>query len=130
MRCLERDARMRLRDIGEARVEIGKTIAGVADDATIDRSERRGGVEGADRRAEEAAARGGGCEPDAGRSAGCCLMSHPLNGELVVDRGARIPPGLQVGVDPEEDRRRFHVSDKGITLITPEMLGQQLHHLR
>ncbi len=33
VRCLERDARMRLRDIGEARVEIDKTIAGVADDA-------------------------------------------------------------------------------------------------
>ncbi len=49
---------------------------------------------------------------------------------VVVDRGTRIPPGLQVGVDLEEDRRRFHVSDKGITLITPEMLGQQLHHLR
>ena len=49
---------------------------------------------------------------------------------VVVDRGARIPPGLQVGVDAEEDRRRFHVSEKGITLITPEMLGQQLHHLR
>jgi glucose-1-phosphate adenylyltransferase len=49
---------------------------------------------------------------------------------VVVDRGARIPPGLTVGVDPEEDRRRFHVSDKGITLITPEMLGQRLHHLR
>ncbi|MDB5807910.1 MAG: glucose-phosphate adenylyltransferase [Betaproteobacteria bacterium] len=46
---------------------------------------------------------------------------------VVVDRGARIPPGLKVGVDIEEDRRRFHVSDKGITLITPEMLGQQLH---
>ncbi|HEV7822604.1 MAG TPA: glucose-1-phosphate adenylyltransferase [Burkholderiales bacterium] len=49
---------------------------------------------------------------------------------VVVDRGAHIPPGLQVGVDPEEDRRRFHVSDNGVTLITPEMLGQQLHHLR
>ena len=33
VRCLERDARMRLRDIGEARVEIDKTIAGVGDDA-------------------------------------------------------------------------------------------------
>jgi glucose-1-phosphate adenylyltransferase len=49
---------------------------------------------------------------------------------VVVDRGAHIPPGLKVGVDAEEDRRRFHVSDNGITLITPEMLGQQLHHLR
>ncbi len=46
---------------------------------------------------------------------------------VVVDRRARIPPGLRVGFDPEEDRKRFHVTDNGITLITPEMLGEQLH---
>ena len=34
-----------------------------------------------------------------------------------------------MGVDPVEDRKRFHVTDKGITLIMPEMLGQQVHHL-
>jgi len=33
MRCLERDPRVRLRDIGEARVDIDKAIAGVGDDA-------------------------------------------------------------------------------------------------
>ena len=33
VRCLDRDPRMRLRDIGEARVEIDKAIAGVGDDA-------------------------------------------------------------------------------------------------
>ena len=33
VRCLDRDPRMRLRDIGEARVEIDKTLAGVGDDA-------------------------------------------------------------------------------------------------
>jgi serine/threonine protein kinase/Tol biopolymer transport system component len=32
VRCLERDPRMRLRDIGEARVEIDKAIAGAGDD--------------------------------------------------------------------------------------------------
>jgi glucose-1-phosphate adenylyltransferase len=32
-----------------------------------------------------------------------------------------------VGVDAEADRRRFHVTGKGVTLITPEMLGQHLH---
>ena len=37
---------------------------------------------------------------------------------------------FQVGVDPAEDRRRFHVTDKGIVLVVPEMLGQQIHHLR
>ena len=33
VRCLDRDPRMRLRDIGEARIEIDKTLAGVGDDA-------------------------------------------------------------------------------------------------
>ena len=33
VRCLDRDPRTRLRDIGEARVEIGKALAGVVDDA-------------------------------------------------------------------------------------------------
>jgi glucose-1-phosphate adenylyltransferase len=48
---------------------------------------------------------------------------------VVVDQGTRIPPGLRAGVDPEEDRKRFHVTDKGVTLITPAMLGQPLQHL-
>ncbi len=49
---------------------------------------------------------------------------------VVVDKNCRIPPGLQVGVDPVEDRKRFHVTEKGVTLITPEMLGQVVHQLR
>jgi glucose-1-phosphate adenylyltransferase len=49
---------------------------------------------------------------------------------VVIDRGTIIPPGLRAGVDPDEDRKRFLVTDKGVTLITPDMLGQQLHHLR
>ena len=48
---------------------------------------------------------------------------------VVVDQGTRIPPGLRAGVDPEEDRKRFHVTEKGVTLITPAMLGQPLQHL-
>ncbi len=43
---------------------------------------------------------------------------------VVVDQGSRIPPGLVAGFDPYEDRKRFHVTEKGITLITPSMLGQ------
>jgi glucose-1-phosphate adenylyltransferase len=49
---------------------------------------------------------------------------------VIVDKYSRIPPGLVVGVDPAENRDRFHVTEKGITLITPEMLGQRVHHLR
>jgi glucose-1-phosphate adenylyltransferase len=48
----------------------------------------------------------------------------------VVDKYCRLPPGLIVGVDREQDRGRFHVTEHGITLITPEMLGQQIHHQR
>ncbi len=40
----------------------------------------------------------------------------------VVEKNCRLPAGLQVGVDPEADRRRFEVSPKGITLVVPEML--------
>jgi glucose-1-phosphate adenylyltransferase len=48
----------------------------------------------------------------------------------VVEKHCRLPDGLEVGVDPAEDRRRFRVSERGITLVVPEMLGQQVHHLR
>jgi glucose-1-phosphate adenylyltransferase len=48
----------------------------------------------------------------------------------IVDKHCRIPDGMQIGVDPEEDARRFHVTGKGRVLVVPEMLGQQVHHLR
>ena len=48
----------------------------------------------------------------------------------VVDKNCRIPEGLEVGVNLAEDRRRFYVTDQGITLITPEMLGQPVHQVR
>jgi len=49
---------------------------------------------------------------------------------VVIDKGSHIPEGMQIGVDVEEDRKRFYVSEKGITLVTPDMLGQSLHHAR
>ena len=48
----------------------------------------------------------------------------------VLDKRCRIPDGMRIGVDHEEDARRFHVTEKGITLVTPEMLGQQVHGIR
>ena len=48
----------------------------------------------------------------------------------IIDRRCRIPDGLSIGVDAVEDRRRFRVTRKGITLVTPEMLGQRIHQLR
>jgi glucose-1-phosphate adenylyltransferase len=55
---------------------------------------------------------------------------HCVLRRCVVDKSCVLPAGLQVGVDPEEDRKRFHVTEKGIVLITPEMLGQMLVHQR
>ena len=43
---------------------------------------------------------------------------------VIVDRACVIPDGLRVGFDPDEDRKRFYVSEKGVTLITPDMLDQ------
>jgi glucose-1-phosphate adenylyltransferase len=48
---------------------------------------------------------------------------------VLVDQGTKIPAGLRAGIDVEEDRKRFHVTEKGVTLITPSMLGQNLRHL-
>ena len=44
--------------------------------------------------------------------------------KVVVDRGCRIPDGLVVGEDPDEDARRFYRSEGGVTLITPSMLAK------
>ena len=50
--------------------------------------------------------------------------------KAVVDKGCIIPPDTRIGVDPEEDAARFHVSAGGVVLVTPEMLGQRLHYAR
>ncbi|TCO81178.1 glucose-1-phosphate adenylyltransferase [Plasticicumulans lactativorans] len=41
----------------------------------------------------------------------------------VLDRGCVIPPGMVIGEDPEADRARFRVTDAGVILVVPEMLG-------
>jgi glucose-1-phosphate adenylyltransferase len=44
----------------------------------------------------------------------------------IIDRGCVLPEGTVIGEDREEDAQRFRVTPKGITLVTPEMLGQQV----
>ena len=39
-----------------------------------------------------------------------------------------VPADFVVGKNLEEDAKRFYVSDNGIVLVTPEMLGQNLHN--
>ena len=49
----------------------------------------------------------------------------------IIDRGTIVPPDTEIGVDHDADRERgFRVTAKGITLVTADMLGQQLHFTR
>ncbi len=48
--------------------------------------------------------------------------------KALIDRGCVIPPGTQIGYDDEEDKRRFHVSPKGVVLVTPDMLDEKYPH--
>ena len=43
---------------------------------------------------------------------------------VIVEKGVRIPPGLVVGEDADDDARRFSRSEKGICLITPSMIDR------
>ena len=43
----------------------------------------------------------------------------------VIDRGCQLPAGTVIGEDRELDAKRFRVTPNGITLVTPEMLGQK-----
>jgi glucose-1-phosphate adenylyltransferase len=48
----------------------------------------------------------------------------------VIDKLCIIPEGMKIGVDLNEDRERFYVSENGIVLVTPDMLGQKIHRVR
>lgn len=51
-----------------------------------------------------------------------CRVRH-----AVIDKGCVLADGMVIGHDPEADRARFHVSARGVVLVTPDMLGQRLH---
>lgn len=57
------------------------------------------------------------------------IGQHVTLRHVIVDKFCRIPDGFTAGVDPEEDRRRFEVTERGTILIAPEMLGQNVHDL-
>ncbi|VAY89671.1 glucose-1-phosphate adenylyltransferase [mine drainage metagenome] len=47
--------------------------------------------------------------------------------KVIIDKQCVIPDGLEAGFDPVKDAKQFHVTEKGVTLITPDMLGQHIH---
>ena len=50
--------------------------------------------------------------------------------KAVIDKNCVLPDGMVIGEDPEADAERFYVSPNGVVLVTPEMLGQEIHHVR
>ncbi len=57
------------------------------------------------------------------------INRHTVLKNVVIDRGCVIPEGMQIGVDLALDAKRFYVSEKGIVLVTPDMLGQDLYRV-
>jgi glucose-1-phosphate adenylyltransferase len=50
--------------------------------------------------------------------------------KCIIDKDCVLPDGTAIGVDPVADKKRFRVTESGITLVTKEMLGQGEKGLR
>lgn len=50
--------------------------------------------------------------------------------KALIDRYCKIPDGMVIGHDLDADRKRFHVSPKGVVLVTPEMLDEEYPNVR
>jgi len=58
------------------------------------------------------------------------IGEHVILKGVVVDMHCKIPDNFTAGINPASDQQRFHVTPQGITLITPEMLGQTILQIR
>jgi glucose-1-phosphate adenylyltransferase len=56
--------------------------------------------------------------PDVRIGADCIVKN------AIIDTGAVIPSGMQIGVDPVQDAQRFYVTEKGVLLVTRDMLAK------
>jgi glucose-1-phosphate adenylyltransferase len=45
----------------------------------------------------------------------------------IIEKGSVIAAGSVIGEDLQEDAKSFRVTEDGIVLVTPDMLGQALH---
>ncbi len=61
--------------------------------------------------------------PDVRIGPGCRIS------KALIERGCRLPAGTVVGEDAAQDAQRFVVTPGGVTLVTPEMLGQKIHQV-
>ena len=54
----------------------------------------------------------------------CTVGRNAQLSRVVIDRGVHIPEGLVVGEDPKLDAQRFRRTEKGICLITQDMIDR------
>ena len=54
--------------------------------------------------------------PHAEIGRGCAISG------AIIDEGCEVPDGTHIGLEREADARRFHVTDKGVVLVTVDML--------
>ena len=53
---------------------------------------------------------------------GVRIGSNCIIKRAIIDSHCIIPDGTIIGKNPDEDRKRFHVTPKGVVLVCPEML--------
>lgn len=58
------------------------------------------------------------------------IGEHCRVNNAIIDKGTVLEKGTVIGHDLEQDRQRYHVTEQGIVLVTPDMLGQTLHYAR
>lgn len=58
------------------------------------------------------------------------INQHCRLTKVIIDKGCILPEHMVIGEDPAKDAERFYVTPGGVVLVTSEMLGQELHHVR
>jgi glucose-1-phosphate adenylyltransferase len=60
---------------------------------------------------------------------GCEIGAGSQLKNVLLDNQCLVPAGTIIGEDPEEDRKRFHITEGGIVVVNREMLGQGVHYM-
>ena len=55
---------------------------------------------------------------------------HCRINKAIIEKGCILPEGTIIGENREQDEKNYHVSAGGVTLVTPEMIGQKRHYVR
>ncbi len=59
-----------------------------------------------------------------------CIGRNCRIHKAIIDEECDIAEGTEIGINRADDEKRFHVTANGVVLVTPEMLGQDLHRVR